>query len=99
MCVSKIVYVCVCVLISSSHSPITLLQEEARLLRAVLLVTLGLVDAVAVARVFPVHVLLKQETTSRRLNSKPSCKSTSLICVLHYQEVLKMFLLVQCILG
>ena len=49
--------------VASAYPPIALLQQEARLLRAVLLVALRLVNAVAVARVLPVHVLLgyKQE--------------------------------------
>lgn len=40
------------------YTPVTLLEQEAGFLRPVLLVALRLVDAVAVARVLPVQVLL-----------------------------------------
>lgn len=41
------------------HSPVTLLEQEAGFLGSVLLVALWLVDAVAIAGILPVQVLLE----------------------------------------
>lgn len=50
------------------YTPVTLLEQEAGFLSAVLLVALRLVDAVAVARVLSVQILLGINTI-RRLSS------------------------------
>lgn len=44
------------------YTPIALLEQESRFLRPILLVSLWLVDAVTVARVFPIKILLRGKT-------------------------------------
>lgn len=44
---------------SGLHSPIALLKQETRFLSSILLVALWLMDAVAIARVLPVEILLE----------------------------------------
>lgn len=51
------------------HSPVTLLEQEAGFLGSILLVALWLVDAVAVARILPVEVLLEHMIIDHTLHS------------------------------
>lgn len=51
------------------NAPITLLEQETRLLRPVLLVPLWLMDAVPVAGVLPVEVLLHTNALGFSLDS------------------------------
>lgn len=55
------------------YTPVTLLKQEARFLCPIFFVALRLVDAVPIARVLPVEVLLRHRQGFKTLNgSKPA---------------------------